>query len=317
MMNRRKSIGLLLSSIAASTLVDQRVYAETLLLKDDAEISNKAYLMAHFMENDQKLYYAYSFNARDWTALNGRKPVFDSGVDLRDPYIGFANGAYHLVHTKGWDHPVIHHYISSDLLSWDGGEIKVIHPDRKRAWAPEWIFDEQQKLFYLFWASEHNGHNCIYYTTTKDWKDIRPEGASVYYDIDMDVIDLTITKVGKVFHAFHKCGSLADNFGISHMVSPTLNPKDKNFGFGKQIKGTDVSMDLVKPIEGPQIIKLIDQNKWYLYADPFHNDFIAWETTDFVNYKRIPVSVPRGAKHCSIISIHKGTLDSLLTKYPV
>ncbi|WDF55845.1 family 43 glycosylhydrolase [Mucilaginibacter sp. KACC 22063] len=296
-MNRRKSIGALLSVITSSVLLKGRAFAAAPSTQNMP--TGNAYLMAHFMENDQKLYYAYSTDARNWTALNNRKPVFDAGVDLRDPFIGRAKGTFHMVHTKGWDHPVIHHYSSTDLLTWTGGEIKVISDAKKRAWAPEWIYDDQEDLFYLFWASESDGRNRIFYTTTKTWDDITPERSSMYFDIGTDDIDLTITKAQGKYHAFHKCGSLADNLSIFHMTSLTLNPKDKNFGFGKQGKGTPITAEVVKPIEGPEIIKLNNQQRWYVYADPFYNDFLAWETTDFIRYKRIPISVPRGTKHCS------------------
>jgi hypothetical protein len=316
-MNRRKSLGLLLSTTITIAFLRQNLYADSKLFEELKNAEDDVYLMAHFMANDQKLYYAYSHDARNWTSLNARKPVFDSKVDLRDPYIGYAKGRYHLVHTKGWDHPSIHHYESSDLINWEGGEVKVVDENKKRAWAPEWIYSKKEDLFYLFWASEHNGHNAIFYQTTKDWKSISPNKSTLYYDIGLDVIDLTITKTGDHFQAFHKCGSLSDNFSISHMVSPTLNPHDKQFAFGKVGKGTDVTDEIVKPIEEPQIIKLNKQEKWYLYADPFFNNFIAWETTDFLNFKRIPISAPRGAKHCSLLSITSKELSVLLKKYPV
>ena len=298
---------------SASAFKKTYAFADSISDKQSGDV----YLMAHFTEEKQQLYYAFSRDARDWTALNGRKPVFDSGVDLRDPFIGYANGKFHMVHTKGWDHPVIHHYESTDLIDWVGGEIKVVPDDKKRAWAPEWIYEEQSGLFYVFWASQLNGHNCIYYTTTKDWKDISPEKSAVYYDIGIDVIDLTMTKANGRYYAFHKCGSLEDNMGITYMSSPTLHPGDPNFGFGKHGRGTLITQEGVKPIEGPEIVKLNGQQKWYVYADPFHNDFVAWETSDFNTFSRIPVSVPRGAKHCSMLSISQSQLDALLKKYPV
>jgi hypothetical protein len=314
-MDRRNSLKLVLSSAVSTLFFNKKILANHLTPSNKTTLNSDAYLMAHFKETDQKLYYAYSRDARNWTALNGQKPVFDSGVNLRDPFIDRAKGAFHLVHTKGWDHPVIHHYQSADLINWDGGEIKVISDAKKRAWAPEWIYNESEDLFYIFWSSDNNGHNSIYYTTTKDWKNITPENSGIFYDIGIDDIDLTITKVDNQFHAFHKAGKVSDD--IWHMVSPTLNPTHPDFSFGKAAKATKIITEVIKPIEGPEIIKLNNQQKWYLYADPFYNDFIAWETVDFVNYKRIPVSVPRGAKHCSILSISNNELSALLNKYPV
>jgi hypothetical protein len=314
-MNRRNSIKTLLSAAAATAIFHKKAFAGYLPESNNTPLIDDAYLMAHFKENDQKLYYAYSTDARNWTALNNRKPVFDPGVNLRDPFIGRAKGVFHLVHTKGWDFPVIHHYQSADLINWDGGEIKVVTDDKKRAWAPEWIYSEADDLFYLFWASDNNGHNSIFYTTTKDWKNIDPEKSAIFYDIGIDDIDLTIIQADGRFQGFHKAGKVPDD--IWHMVSPTLDPKSPHFGFGKPGNASKITTDIVKPIEGPEVIKLNNQQKWHLYADPFYNDFIAWETVDFKNYKRIAVSMPRGAKHCSMLSITNTELNKLLNRYPV
>lgn len=294
-------------------IFNKRLLAGTALTSADEKFD--AYLMAHFKEDDQKLYYAYSIDAKNWTAWNGRKPVFDAGVNLRDPFIGRAKDQFHLVHTKGWDHPVIHHYQSADLVNWQGGEIKVVNDDKKRAWAPEWIYDDKEDVFYVFWASGNNGHNSIYYTTTKNWQDINPVRSALYYDLGDDDIDLTIIKIGNQYHAFHKVGGVPAD--IWQMTSPTLDPHSPAFGFGKPAFAKAIATDIVKPIEGPEVIKLNGQQKWYLYADPFFNDFIGWETVDFKTFKRLAVSVPRGAKHFSMLGITKQELEALLNKYPV
>lgn len=190
-----------------------------------------------------------------------------------------------------------------------------------RAWAPEWHFEEKEGLFYVFWASIHNCHNAIFYTKTRDWKDIRPEQAKIYYDLGIHDIDFTVTKVNKGpkpgYYAFHKPGSLEDNFSVECMYSPTINPEDQDFNFGnKNARFTDMPK-LVKPIEGPEIIQLNQENKWYIYADPFHQPFIAWETLDFVQFRPITVRPPDESKHCSILGITSSELIRLKKHYPI
>lgn len=314
-MNRRQSLSLFSSLFLSSSLLKH-----PLAIKKEIQQKSPvytAYLMAHFMENDQKLYYAYSRNAQDWTALNKRKFVLDAKVDLRDPFIARVKNTFHLVHTHGWDHPDIFHWQSDDLMDWKGGAIQVVSDDKKRAWAPEFVYDEKEDLFYIFWASVVNGHNVIHYTTTKNWTDIKPEHSSVYYDLGIDDIDLTITHYNGTYYGFHKPGSLEDNMGISLLTSPTLNPLKKEFGFGKNGRGKEPLPDMIKPIEGPEMIKLIGEDRWYVYADPFFNNFMAWETKDFIHYQKIPVSAPRGAKHCSMLAITENELNNLLQRYPV
>ena len=99
----------------------------------------RAYLMAYFGPQE-KLFYAFSRDARQWTAMNDGKPVFDAGVRLRDPYLARVKGKFHMVHTKGWDFPTIFHWESTDLITWKGGPIDVVEKAKGRAWAPEFTY---------------------------------------------------------------------------------------------------------------------------------------------------------------------------------
>lgn len=131
----------------------------------------------------EKLFYAQSHDAQHWTALNGGRPVFDPGVRLRDPFLRRVNGVFHLVHTIGWDHPAIGHWTSKDLVHWRGGRIEVVPPERRRAWAPEFVYEAQTGLFHVFWASVYDGHNTMHVVTTRDWTHLKPERSRVFFTI--------------------------------------------------------------------------------------------------------------------------------------
>jgi hypothetical protein len=277
-----------------------------------AEQQYAAYLMAYFGP-EEKLFYAVSRDARNWTALNDGKPVLDAKVRLRDPFLNRAAGKFHLVHTKGWDHPVIFHWASADLIHWTGGPIKVVDDAKKRAWAPEYFYCESQGLFYVFWASIHNGHNTIHYVTTKDFTDITPARSAVYYDVGIHDIDLTIVRHNGTYYGFHKPGDVDDRMGNRLSTSTSLDPKKDSFG--KDGHGREVFAEQTRPTEGPEVIRLIGRDKWYVYGDPFNAPLEAWETTDFVRYNKIPVRTPDGAKHCSMIQITQAELDRLLAHY--
>lgn len=281
--------------------------------KGAAPIHATAYLMAYFGP-EQKLFYAYSRDARHWTALNAGKPVLDTGGDLRDPFLNRVNGTFHLVHTKAWDNPEIYHWTSTDLIHWHGGPIQVVPAAQKRAWAPEFFYDPARGLFYVFWASEHDGHNTIYYVTTRDWTDITPDRAAVYYDIGIDDIDFDVVEHNGTYYAFHKPGTVEDRMGNHLSTSRSLDPKIGSFaqdGIGKE-----VLPDETKPIEGPEVIQLIGQDRWYVYGDPFHAPMEAWETTDFKAFTKIDVTTPPGSKHCGLLQITEAELDKLLAAYP-
>lgn len=273
---------------------------------------NSAYLMAYFGP-EEKLFYAVSRDARNWTALNGGEPVFDAKVRLRDPFLNRVKDRFHLVHTKGWDHPVIFHWESGDLIHWAGSPVKVVDEVKKRAWAPEYFYCASEELFYVFWASIHNGHNTIHYVTTKDWTDITPARSAVYYDIGIHDIDLTIVQHKGMYYGFHKPGGVDDRMGNRLSTSTSLDPKKDSFR--KDGHGKDVLPEQTRPTEGPEVIKLIGEDKWYIYGDPFQSPLKAWETVDFAHYTKISVSTPEGAKHCSMIPITQVELDSLLKRY--
>ncbi|MBN1125157.1 MAG: cellulase family glycosylhydrolase [Sedimentisphaerales bacterium] len=272
-----------------------------------------AYLMAHFGP-EEKLYYAWSRDARNWNALNDEKPVFDPGVRLRDPFVKRVNGKFHLVHTKGWDHPTIFHWESIDLINWVGGAIDVVPPDRKRAWAPEFFYDEIAKLFYVYWASIYNGHNTMHMVTTRDWTDITPDRSQVFYDLGIHDIDLTIIKFNGFYYGFHKPGDVDDRMGNRLSISRTLDPITNTFAEGRP--GKDVLEGQSKPTEGPEVIRLIGQNTWYIYGDPFHGPMEAWETSDFIKFKKIAIQTVPGSKHCSMLAITETELHRLLAAYP-
>jgi len=272
-----------------------------------------AYLMAYFGPQE-KLFYAWSRDARQWTALNGGRPVFDAGVRLRDPFVQRVNDKFHLVHTKGWDHPTIFHWESTDLINWQGGPIDVVPAERKRAWAPEFFYDKAAGLFYVFWASIFQGHNAMHVVTTRDWTDITPERAQVYYDIGIHDIDLTIVALNGVYYGFHKPGDVDDRMGNRLSVSPTLDPKTNTFAQGKP--GKIVFNGQTKPTEGPEVIRLIGQDTWYVYGDPFRSPMEAWKTTDFVTFKQIAVETVPGSKHCSMLPITEAELRRLWDRYP-
>ncbi|WP_165864437.1 glycoside hydrolase family 43 protein [Capsulimonas corticalis] len=281
--------------------------------RKSSEDKYTAYLMAYFGP-EEKLFYAVSRDARHWTALNDGKPVLDPGVRLRDPYFSRVNGVVHLVHTKAWDTTEIFHWESTDLIHWKGGPIQVVGEEQKRAWAPEFIYSPKEKLFYVFWASEHNGHNVIYYVTTRDWSDITPERAAVYYDLGIHDIDFDVVEHKGTYYAFHKPGDVDDLMGNRLTTSRSLDPKIDRFG--KEGAAHDIFPDEPKPIEGPEAVKLIGEDRWYIYGDPFNSPMAAWETRDFTHYVKIDVATPHGSKHCSVIPITEDELKRLEIQYP-
>ena len=272
-----------------------------------------AYLMAYFGP-EEKLHYAWSHDACNWTALNNGRPVW-SPPFVRDPFINRVNGKFHLVHTTGWTGTTIGHWESDDLIHWEGGEIQVVDASKQKCWAPEFFHCDIEDVFYVFWASMHeDNHHAMYYLKTRDWKNIKPGDSAVFFNIGIHDIDLTIVQHNGTYYAFHKPGDVDDRMGNRLSTSSSLDPAADSFA--KDGHGKVVFADETKPTEGPQVIQLIGQQKWHVYGDPFHAPLEAWETTDFSAFRKITVQTPQGAKHCSVIPITQSELDALLARYP-
>jgi hypothetical protein len=84
----------------------------------------------------------------------------------------------------------------------------------------------------------------------------------------MHDIDLTIVEHDGTYYGFHKPGAAEDFMGNRLSVSKSLKPGEVTFG--KDGPGKVVFEDSHPGgTEGPEVIKLIGQDKWYIYGDPF------------------------------------------------
>ena len=254
-----------------------------------------------------------SHDAITWHRINPPHPAFEIPARVRDPYFSRVKDKFHLVHTIAWDNPFIAHWESPDLCRWQGKPLQVVPPEKRRAWAPEFTYAPDEDLIYLYWSSEEQERNVMHYMTTRDFSDIQPERAAIYYDIGKSCIDLTIARYRDIWVAFHKPGLVEDMLNNLMLTTTHLDPRVD--GFANKGDGQDVLSDATKPIEGPEIIKLIGQERWYVYADCFHDPMQGWETADFQEFKKISVHPPEGAKHCSMIAITEPELQTVLNHY--
>ena len=287
---------------------------DKLLGKDKVQTdSYVGYLMPYFDNSDELLRYAYSYNAKDWTALNGGDQLPWSPSFVRDPYMNRADGKFHFVYTTGWSGTTIGHMVSDDLINWTGGPIEVVDAAQERCWAPEFYFLESEDVFYVYWASVVDGHNTMHYLKTSDWLNIGPDDSDVFYNIGIHDIDLTIVEYDGQYLGFHKAGDVGDQMGNRLSISTSLDPTVDSFaddGYGNIVFTNET-----KPTEGPEVVQLIGEEKWYVYGDPFNAPLEAWETTDFQTFTKISVSTPSGAKHCSFVPVTQAELDSLIAEY--
>jgi len=175
------------------------------------------FLFSHFQNNGEDgLHLAYSYDGLNWAPLKKNKPFLSPKVGkdklMRDPCIYPGHdGRFHLIWTVSWKEKGIGHASSDDLIHWSEQQCIPVMEHEENAqncWAPEMIYDPEQKEYILFWATtipdlfpdtdyqsdtgetgQGNNHR-MYCTTTKDFATFSQ--TKLFYDPSFNVIDLNI-----------------------------------------------------------------------------------------------------------------------------
>jgi hypothetical protein len=285
----------------------------------------KVFLFAYFKGNGEDgLHLAYSTNGLNFTALNNDKSFLTPKVGvsklMRDPcIIKTDDGTYHMVWTAGWTERGIGYASSRDLVNWSEQKYFMVmdkEPAARNCWAPEIIYDKQNKQFLIIWATtipgrfpetEQVGDNSynhrIYSVTTKDLVTISE--TKLFYDKGFNVIDATINKNGRNYVMFVK--------------DETRTPPQKNIRVTTSNSLYGPYSPPSEPItgkywaEGPTALKIKDT--WYVYFDKYtekkmgavtSKDLIIWED---ISQK---ITFPDGVRHGTIFEADRKTLDRLL-----
>lgn len=312
-----------------------------------------AYLMVYFKDADHSLHFALSKDGYSFTDVNNGAPVIKGDTiaeqkGIRDPYIFRGrDGMFYMALTDlhiyaqkegyrstewerekdkfGWgNNRGVVLMKSKDLLSWSHMVLRVDQAfpelaDIGCAWAPEMIYDEQQKKIMLYFTMRHGVEKeKVYYTyMNSDFTKMETIPQSLFdYPRPAAYIDGDITKVGNKYHLFY--ASHDGGAHIEHAVSDSINK-------GYQYDGRRIDPE-PRGCEAPTVYKLTGQNKWILVYDIYsikpHN-FGFSETTDFVTFKNLGhfnegvmkatnFTIP---KHPAIIQITKKEAQRLADKW--
>ncbi len=274
-------------------------------------------IFASFRDNGQDgLHLAYSRDGYKWTALYNDSsfvtPTVSKDKLMRDPcIIKGADGLFHMVWTVGWQDRGIGYASSKDLVHWSAQQFVAVmqhEPGALNCWAPEIIYDDQNKNYMIYWSTTIPGrfqagdtsgdekyNHRLYYVTTKDFKKFTT--AKLLYDKGFNVIDATIKKAGKKYCMFLK--------------DETLKPTpQKNIRVAMSNHLTNGFGEPSPPItgkywaEGPTAIKL--GNKWIVYFDKYtEGKYGAVISADLVNWNDISDEIifPKGTRHGTVFSI--------------
>ncbi len=294
--------------------------------------SDIRYLFAYFTdknENRNGMHLAWSADGYTWTPIGPEHSFLkcDYGTwyadkRMRDPFVMKGpDGLWRCIWTLNWDGNAIGYAHSEDLVHWSRQSYpKVMEGyEVRNCWAPEMIYDDENRQYVIFWAStiKENGvwktepgekyDHRMYYTTTKDFKTFSP--AKIFFDPGHNVIDVTIQKKDGKYYMLYKDERIWPkakkelSVAVSdHATGPYLPTGDKPFA-------TDW-------VEGPAVCPLSD-GSYVVYMDAYtRHRYEAKRTRDFRTWEDVTdrISIPKDAKHGSIITVTKEFVDNILSE---
>ncbi len=287
----------------------------------------QVFLFSYFTDNGQDgLHLAYSKDGLKWEALNNGKSLVTPTVGqdklMRDPFIlQGKDGIFHMVWTSSWKERQIGYASSKDLINWS--EQKAIpvmahEPTAKNCWAPEMVYDSQNKNYIIFWAttipgrhsdvasseSEKGLNHRMYSTTTSDFKTFSP--TKLFFNPDFSVIDATILPKGNTFYMFLK--------------NENSSPPEKNIRLTKSEHASGpYPIEVSAPItgkywaEGPTALEIGDFV--YVYFDKYRDHkYGAVRSKSMKDWEDISdkVTFPDGVRHGTAFNISNEIFKNLI-----
>ena len=290
-----------------------------------------AYLFAYFLGNapeQERLSYAVSLDGYHFTALNSGKAVWNSSVGtkcLRDPYIFKGeDGLYHLLATDmksslGWNsNRDILTAKSTDLIHWfDETSIKIANASSlmmgaDRAWAPQAIYDPEQKSYMIYFAARVPGRDdrtVMYYAYSKDLKTLDTEPQLLFAPANgNDSIDSDIIYQNGTYYMYYK-----------NETNKKLYLAESEHAAGPWQEIHQISQDGLG-VEGPNIYHILGTDKWVMMSDAYGDGYyVMQETTDLENFTTVPrsgYSFDFTPRHGYVIPITDDQYEALINAFP-
>ncbi|MDR0391568.1 MAG: glycoside hydrolase family 43 protein [Planctomycetaceae bacterium] len=294
--------------------------------------SDRAWLFVYYTNKGHDgLFYAWSKDGLLWQQLRNGKPFLkpEVGGDVKDrlthsPSIcRSSDGVYHVVWTVGWESRSIGYASSRDMINWSKQRLIPVMENEKRTrnvWNPVLFYNEDDKQYYIIWASTVNGefketaglsednfNHRLYYTTTTDFTKFAP--TKLYWNPNHNVMSPLLVE--------DKDADKSQRYLLFYK-DDTLKPKPKKhllLATGESPVGPFVVQKMVSHtdwVQGPSILR-IDKN-WYLYYDCYgKRHFGAVQSNDLINWTNITEKLcfPTNARQGTIIEIDKETLKNL------
>lgn len=252
----------------------------------------QAYLFVHFREkttpDGEQVHFGLSRDGFCWEEVNHGLPVLwayygDKGVRdftiVRCPQTGkfyiFATdlslsyGMRNQYH-KSWQEIGRHGsknfsvWESENLVDWTEQRlVKIGTQDFGCLWAPDILYDKEEKDYLLHWSSAHaeNGYGAkkIYYSRTKDFRHFSNPKV-LYQKEDSGIIDSAIYEEDGLYYLFVKSESNPSKV-ILLCAEHTTGPYQRVEAFDQSMEGVESGL-----YEAPTAVRLAD-GRWCLFLD--------------------------------------------------
>lgn len=303
------------------------------------------YLFVHFREtttpDGEQVYFAISRDGFHWEALNDGKPILwayygDHGVRDMTIVRDRNTGRFHIFATDlslsygmrgkynhSWKNISEHgskdlaHWWSDDLVHWSEQEMVRIGDENCGCiWAPDIIFDSENKDYVLHWSYCHAGNNygpkAIYYSRTKDFVNFsKPE--LLYRKEDSGCIDSAMYEENGKYYLIVK-----SEMNPSRMI---MLVSDHVTGPFERVEKFDEAMSVVEAglYEAPTAVQL-DDGRWCLFIDYYGvhgagQGYVPFVASSMASgaFVRSDASFefPYGFKHGTILTITEEEFDRM------
>lgn len=321
-------------------LTETKTYEFTVLAKEE----DYAYLFAYFTGNNadqERLFYGVSLDGYNFRALNGGRSVLTSDLGtgcIRDPFIMKGeDGYYYIIATDmrsslGWSSnyatvvyktPDLINIVDKEWINYreiEGAE------NCTRAWAPQviWCPEKNAYMVYITMSIPADPYATVMYRHyATDLCD-----ASTYTPLEL-MLDEPVAGAAAIdgdiiydkFHNEYIMYYDGKRVARADTLSGEWTHADTKYSDGQVPMHTAGGVSMA--VEGSNIWKLIDEDKWIIAADgtPFNGGCYAMvETTDFENYTQLweskgEYSFDFTPRHGYVIPISKREFDNLTEVY--
>ncbi len=308
-----------------------------------------AYLFVHFKEkftpDGEQVYFGLSRDGFKWEKVNSGDPILTSNVGergVRDFTIarkrdgGFVilatdlslannfetkyEGSWEKVSHEGSKYLI--KWESDDLVSWSEEKmVKVVDESFGCAWAPDIIYDEENKDYIVHWSSFHTQddpeHMAIYCARTSDFTSFS-EPELLCRKEDAGIIDSNIVYSEGYYYRFIKSDHNPERIILSRSTS-IIGEYERMPAFDEEMNKLEQGQ-----YEAPTCFRLSD-GRWCVMLDFYgcekdkqgYVPFVAGDisTGKFVRSDE-QFSFPYGFKHGTVLSITDEEYERIKKNYP-